>query len=317
MSLLVNFQQPLTDNFDKHWKTPLALAIGLHLLVLALSMLPPSLFYRRHIIPEAVTINLFTVEELKPAKPSPVKRQPAKPTPPKEIKKEKPAPLPPPPQPKPQTSVAEDIPAPTPPAPEPAKAISMNPRKIKKKVEPPKEKIVEKPKEDKQLKALERIQARVNQKKELEKTKHDLAKLRESLHVSPAPTAAPPEPAVAPTAETGETPPEQTGSSAGQSSLIDMAAKQYHIAVARKITDHWVLPEMQKWDEKLEAIYIIVIRRDGIITKSFFEQRSSNEYFNQFVEKTVQAASPMPHFPADLKKSAVEIGLIFHPSGLF
>ena len=36
----------------------------------------------------------------------------------------------------------------------------------------------------------------------------------------------------------------------------------------------------------------------------------------QFVEKTMQEAAPMPHFPADFKKSNIEIGLRFRPSGL-
>jgi len=46
------------------------------------------------------------------------------------------------------------------------------------------------------------------------------------------------------------------------------------------------------------------------------ERKSADLYFNQFVEKTMQEALPLPAFPDGLKEKELEIGLVFHPSGL-
>ena len=89
------------------------------------------------------------------------------------------------------------------------------------------------------------------------------------------------------------------------------------MAINRKIQEHWILPEMQKWEESLQAILVIVVRRDGVVTKRFFEKKSNNIYFDQFVEKTVEEAFPLPPFPSAIKENTMEFGLIFHPGGLF
>ncbi len=310
MSFSVNYyNQSLIPGSDDQWKTPFSLAIGLHILVLVLSLLPASLFYQRPDIEEVVTINLFTVEELKQPKPTPKKAPPPQPKPepvkPREI-------TPPPPVVKPVTSIAQEPPpAPAP----PAKVVSLRPRKIKKKIVPPEE-IKPKISDNKRLKALERIQARVNQQKEIEKAKHDLASLRNSIHTTkpaPQPTPQP----VSHTPEPSSSKSSPSARSTGSAELMDKALKRYYIAISRKIHDHWVLPEMQNWDNSLEALIVIVVNRNGKINKSFFEKESENSYFNQFVEKTINDAAPMPHFPADLKKTQLEIGLRFHPSGLF
>jgi outer membrane biosynthesis protein TonB len=86
--------------------------------------------------------------------------------------------------------------------------------------------------------------------------------------------------------------------------------------VSQKIHQHWVLPEMQKWDENLEAIIVVYVRRDGIVTKKEFEKKSPNLFFNQFVEKTLRESLPLPPFPPNLKDNELEIGLVFHPGGL-
>jgi colicin import membrane protein len=74
---------------------------------------------------------------------------------------------------------------------------------------------------------------------------------------------------------------------------------------------------MQNWNESLEALMVVIVRSDGAIIQSFFEKKSGNPYFNQFVEKTIKEAAPLPQFPADLKKTKLEIGLRFRPSGLY
>jgi colicin import membrane protein len=319
MAYLSNFYHPSGDLPDKQWKTPFFLAIGIHLLVLLLSLMPSSLFYRRPPLPEIITINLFNVAEQQPKKAEPKKRQAPK----TQAVKPKQIETPPPPPEKPVTSISQEIPAPPPEVMAPEKIISLAPTKLKKKTPPPLEKPKRDIKEDKRLKALERIQAQVNKKLEDQKTIHDLAKLRESLHVAqPEEKPAPPaEPAAESEVEPASQTEQDSAPSKGGAELVDKVANEYYGKVKEKIQRHWVLPQMQNWDESLEAIVVVVIRRDGKIIQSYFEKRSDNPYFNQFVEKTIKeaTATPLPPFPADLDETLLEdgIGLTFHPSGLY
>ena len=68
----------------------------------------------------------------------------------------------------------------------------------------------------------------------------------------------------------------------------DFYMKQYLSTVYQKIHDSWILPDLQNWDNSLEAVLVITIRRDGTVTDSFFEHKSENIYFNQFVLKAVK-----------------------------
>ena len=67
----------------------------------------------------------------------------------------------------------------------------------------------------------------------------------------------------------------------------------------------------------LPQFTLITIRKDGIITNSFFEKKSDNIYFNQFVLKAIKEASPLPPFPDRLDKNMLEIGLRFKPGELY
>jgi len=295
------------------WKKPLTFAITLHLLVFVLAILPPSFFGHKREVPEVVTINLFTAMEMQESKPAP--KAPVKPKP---QSRPKPKPLP---TEKPRTSISQESPAPAPPPSAPADVISLKPRKIKK--APPKPEKKEKTLEDKRQDALQRVQAMVNKKQEEERLKHDLAELRESLHTEepdpePAPATAEPVSQATPvkTASPGAGTPGPSMSS-GESVLLNLARNQYVMSINRKIQDHWILPEMQNWDDSLETILVIVIRRDGVVIKRFFEKKSNNIYFDQFVEKTVEEAFPLPPFPSSIKDSTMEFGLIFQPGGLF
>jgi len=53
---------------------------------------------------------------------------------------------------------------------------------------------------------------------------------------------------------------------------MDKAKQQYYMAISRRIHDNWSLPETQNWSPALEATIVIVVRRDGRVTKTFFEK---------------------------------------------
>jgi len=93
--------------------------------------------------------------------------------------------------------------------------------------------------------------------------------------------------------------------------------KQYFSAVYQRIHDNWILPDLQNWDNSLEAVLVVTIRKDGVIADSFFERKSNNIYFNQFVLKAVKDSSPLPPFPEQLEENTLEIGLRFKPGELY
>ncbi|MDD5759734.1 MAG: energy transducer TonB [Desulfobulbaceae bacterium] len=276
-------------------------------------------------------------KEAEPPKPEPkkeeVKEEP--PPPPQPPEPEPPPPEQPKPEPPPPPEKVVPVEPPPKPVPVPEKAISLEPRKVKKKITPekpepekakPEKTEKDKPPkpqakaDDKILKSLERIKARVKEKQENQALKDKLSKLRDSLHEIAAEKQTGTEPAGEPApgvggADAGGV--AASGMGGGSSSMLDEALKRYYIAISRKIHSNWALPDTQDWDNNLEAIAVIVIKRDGTVVDTFFEKKSDNIYFDQYVEKTIQAALPMPPIPSDIQEDELEIGLKFRPSGLF
>jgi outer membrane biosynthesis protein TonB len=310
MSEFINSPNPFA--YDQEWKLPLSLAIAVHLVVFGLLIMPPSFLMRHREFQEIQTINLFTPEELKPAK---HQRKMRPKTAVKKIEPPKTAP-----QPKAQSINIDEQPQVLP---KPDKIISLRPRKLKKR--PPKPVKKEPTSEDLLRKALERTKARINAKKEKVQLRNALSDLVKNLHNIPTPVAKPapiekpatgqaPDTSTSPVTKTSSAPSGQTGQS---NAAIGRAMRQYYMAISRRIHDNWSLPETQNWQPSLEAIIVIVVHRNGTVSKTFFEKKSSNVYFNQYVEKTISASSPMPAFPSDIKKERLEIGLKFRPSGMF
>ncbi|MEA3548065.1 MAG: TonB C-terminal domain-containing protein, partial [Thermodesulfobacteriota bacterium] len=273
-----------------------------------LALLPASLFEPNLNIEEVYTVDLFDVMEAKPV------QQSAPPPPPvvkQEVIKQSP------PQTKPLISEA--------PAPEitsgPVEVISLSPRLVKKDLRA-KNKAAARQEQKKLSRALEKIQSRIKADQERIKAdqeaqkaqdsanaavKDALAQLRASIHTSQTRTAA--------VSKVGSASGGSAGSR-GRASAMDAVLKQYYVAVSRQIHKFWILPDLQDWEKQLTAVYVVHVRRDGIVTKSYMEKKSADLYFNQFVEKTIQEALPLPPFPDGLKEKQLEIGLVFHPSGL-
>ncbi len=280
------------------WRIPLSLAIGVHILIFFLLIMPPSFLIPDHDFTEIQTIDLFTADELPQ-----IKEQPQKPAPAQNEQK---------PQ---ATDQVKSIAIAPEPVSTPAKVISLRPRKMKKKITP----VKEEKKVDLRLQALARIQAKVEEKKQTEQVKHDLSSLRDNLHRSDtpeAPTATETQPATSATnQENASAPATSGGSSRGMSALRDEALNRYYVAIHRKINKHWALPPSENWDN-LAAIYIIMIRPNGTINRSFFEKKSKNKRFNQHVERLIQASQPLPPFPSFIKKNKMDIGLSITSGGV-
>jgi colicin import membrane protein len=297
---------------SSEWRKPFNISIGLHVIALAFAVLAPSLFDRQPRLPEIYTVNLFTASEVAepeaPAVKAPVTKTAEKPAA-RQIEPEIKKPVVSIQQSKPEVSptVKTTI----------AKPISLRPVKQKIKVGKTKEEEIRD--KAKLSQVVQRLKASAVQKETQEAAdvaaKNAVDKLADALKTK---TATATKPAVkAPGQTTSTTKSAGISGPRGTGVEPDFYMKQYLSTVYQKIHDHWVLPELQNWDNSLEAVLVINIRRDGVVTKSFFERQSTNIYFNQFVLKALKDASPLPPFPDQLKENTFEIGLRFKPGELY
>ncbi|MEJ2032584.1 MAG: energy transducer TonB [Deltaproteobacteria bacterium] len=286
---------PGGDLPDQEWKRPLALAVGLHAAVLLLALASPVLFNRGPVLPEIQTVNLFdAVESVRPA---PAAK-------PKTRKKAAPAVV------KPKAHKIKKVAPPPKIAPAKTQAVSERPLPSKT------AKDLAKLREIKRTLAVQKAQEaeKVAQKE----VKDALASIRDLYHeekvvnTPPAATESMPAAKPAPVAA-GAATTSSAGTGGGKGAIVQEVLRRYLAAVHDRIQQHWTLPDLQSWDESLEAVMVIKVRKDGIVTGNFFEKRSDNFYFDQFVEKAVREASPLPPFPPDLNEDRLEIGLRFRP----
>jgi len=288
---------------SSEWRKPFHFSIGLHIILVVLAMLAPVLFKQQPRFPEIYTVNLFTAIEVAETSPSSAETSTAKPAV-RQIEPEakKPVVSIQPAKPEVSPAVKTSI----------TKPVSLKP--IKQKIKVGKTKEEEALDKAKLSQMVQRIKAKAEAG---QAAKDAVSKLADSLKThTPGPTPGPSEKTT--TAQTGST--TKTGGVSGPKGTgiePDFYMKQYLSAVYQKIHDHWVLPDLQNWDNALEAVLIIIIRKDGFVTDSFFERKSDNIYFNQFVLKALKEASPLPPFPDQLDKSTLEIGLRFKPGELY
>jgi len=287
------------DSYD-NWTIPLNLAIVFHIL-LALSILfLPGLFKARPKYEDIYTVNLIEFSEpaVEQAAASPPQQTVPEPEPVVEPIK---------------TEVKEVVlePVKTAPPPQEIKAVSIKPlkRKIKKE-------IVENPDQSKikqnQLDKLERQsiaealraeklaaeQARLaaeEAERQQKLMEQQLAAVRNQVRNSQQSAASRP-----------------AGPSGAKSALIT----QYYGAIMNHVTQYWSLPEFKNWDPGLSATVVITISTNGRIAKQFFEKRSGDAAYDQYVRKTLQDADPLPPIPAALRQEQVEIGLVFRPGSI-
>lgn len=291
---------PLTipDPDGRQWRISLALAVALHLLFLLAGLFAPKLFNFRQKLPEVYTVNLFSVEELGP----PPAARPGPPAPPAPAEK---------------TAVTETPPAPPPPAPRPepavSEAVSLQPVKKKEDLDRVRKLRDRFLAEEKAKKArAEAEQAREAAEKasaEAEQAARDAA--RQAVRGLGQSLKAEQQLAAGRIGVAGGA----TGSGGGERSTAE--GIYLFGAVKPHIQERWRLPDLQNWKNTLEAVAVIRVRRDGVVIRSFFEKKSDNIYFNQFVEKTLRESSPLPPFPVGLDRDELEIGLKFTPGGVW
>ncbi len=301
--------------FPDEWKTPFNLSIGLHIIALVLAMLAPSLFDRKPRLPEIYTVNLFTAVEVAEPPPAPAQTPAAQKTAAepavREIEPEVK---------KPAVSIKPAEPEAAPAVKTITRPVSLKPVKVKKKVgKTPEEEALDKANLSRIVQQMKAVAAEKEAKAEAQKAAKDaVSKLADVLKtVPPGPVTS----AAGEKTGTGRiaTETKASGLSGPEGTGIepDFYSKQYYVATQQKIKEHWVLPDHQNWDKSVRAVLVVIVRKDGVIKDTFFEKKSNNIYFNQFVLDTVREASPLPPFPDQLKKETIEFGFRFSPEGLY
>ncbi len=306
---------------------PLALAVGVHLLVLLPTVLAPLLgFWQRQPQPlDIQTVSLFNVAEMTQQSPMDASDPGEPPPEPRELPEPAPEPAPepttdavpiPPEEPVPAPSDEPDIITPD----VPAKQVAAEP-------EPPPEPISTRPtrtrddeerlRELRQSYELEARAREAQREAEAARRRADSMALEEimaNIHAqnriedrkNPQPESS------AVSEQTGD-----GGTPGSEETDLDAATREYLARLTQHIQSYWSLPNLPTWDENLRAIIVITVTRDGTVQGSTFEEQAENTYFNQLVRKTIEDAQPMPSFPPALRQNEMEIGLRFRPGEVF
>jgi len=293
------------------WKLPLNLAVGFHILVLLSSIYLPGLFKAKPKFADIYTVSIINVAEpletVAPAPPAPQKAQPA---PAKPVVKK----IAPPVKAKKVAPIAE--PEPTEVS-APVKKVSLKPlkKKVVKKTIKPKVTTPQKrtPRRDDLAKKRRQELADALREEELLAERAQLAREAVEMEKKLLQTSRP-SPAVAAPSRSTSTSTESSAKVSGSSS--SKIARMYYAAITNKLLQYWALPESMQKQSYLLSTAVITINKNGQIADIFFEQRSGDRVFDQFVTRTIKAANPMPAIPAAMKKQRVEIGLNFKPGGI-
>lgn len=274
----------------KEWKLSLNFALGLHIAVILSAIYMPGLFKSKPKYADIYTIDLVNVQIPEP----------------------------------PSTDVPVPA-APPPPLPKKEKAVAVNPapKKIEavKNVKPvsiaplKRKKIVKNNRIDTtQKQKLEQIhKQRLQEAKEAERLAEEAAKLAAMQAVNQLKDLLRESNLQNKVKSTTQTQSVPRSSQRKNTSVIE---SRYFASIYNTLQPHWKLPEYKIWDKDLVATIVIQISQDGRVTKQFFEKRSGDKFFDQFVLKTIQDGAPLPPIPAALQKKSLEIGLHFKPGSI-
>lgn len=287
--------------FSNDWKFPLNLAIGIHVVVLLGGLYLPDFFKAKPKFADIYSVSIINIAEPAPPsnnnqpEPEPVApvKEPIKPTnakkiaPIEEIKKLEPAP------------------------PTKVKSISLKPLKKKKKKKVAKTT----PKTDEAKLKRQRLAELLKQEELLaEKARlaeEALAKERSLLERQPTPAKK-----QLPQMSGATTSRAKSGNQSQAGSSVSSADRMYYASIINRLHQFWALPLSLQNNPNLTSVVVVTVGRNGQILDSYFESKSGDRVFDQFVMKTVEAANPMPPIPAAMKKQRIELGLRFKPGGI-
>ena len=102
----------------------------------------------------------------------------------------------------------------------------------------------------------------------------------------------------------------------GDSAQIGLARRLYYAEVWSIIRREWTLDTARLKGQHLEAVIVLVVRRDGKILSFHFEKKSGNALLDESAERAVRKVDSLPPFPKIYSPAQEEIGIRFRPEDL-
>lgn len=122
-------------------------------------------------------------------------------------------------------------------------------------------------------------------------------------------SAVKPEPAPVPPVQTAKAAPSVETRMQIKSPLA--GSNEYLARVQTRISEQWVAPPVGAMVEALTVVVQFRLHRDGTVTQISIEKTSGNGYYDDAGRRAVQAASPLPPFPAWLTDSSLDAHFTF------
>ena len=86
----------------------------------------------------------------------------------------------------------------------------------------------------------------------------------------------------------------------------------YQMEVEERIKSNWSYPVALRSGKDLEAVVVVMVKRDGSILKSEMKRGSSDAIFDESVLRAVKRSDPLPPFPEGYRKSYEEFVINFN-----
>jgi colicin import membrane protein len=96
---------------------------------------------------------------------------------------------------------------------------------------------------------------------------------------------------------------------------LAMALRVYYIALQNAIRRQWNVPDFLK-KEDLEAVVVVVLRRDGRVLDLKVEKKSGQPLFDDSAVRAIRKAEPLPAFPDIYSRQQMEFEFPFRPQDL-
>ena len=91
-----------------------------------------------------------------------------------------------------------------------------------------------------------------------------------------------------------------------------IAMRIYQAEVEERIKSNWSYPVALQSKRDLEAIVVVMVKRDGAIVNIQLKKRSGSAIFDQSVLRAVERSGPLPPFPEGYRRSQDEIEIKFN-----
>jgi colicin import membrane protein len=98
----------------------------------------------------------------------------------------------------------------------------------------------------------------------------------------------------------------------GGSPVGAIPMQMYQMEVEGRIKGNWSYPVALQSKEDLEAIVVVMVKRDGSILKTEMKKGSSDPIFDDSVIRAVKRSDPLPPFPEGYRESHDEIEIRFN-----